>query len=100
MNITREYEPDTDLEAFLERHGLSIVISKRPRTDCLPIFMARFSPAVEISHNGCLMSLSGNGYTEDSAIEDLARKASNNKLIVGAYTENRKEISPVKIIVK
>lgn len=98
MKIERKPADRQTLEAFADQHGLTMEIAERTRTDlarCFDYSKMRFYAAfkgVDVS-DGCMLSNShGNGGTEDEALQDYARQISGKKLVLGAFTAERREI--------
>ncbi len=52
----------------------------------------------EVMKDGCLISSYGNGNTIDEALIDYATQVSCERVVFGAYTKNRREISFPKLI--
>lgn len=86
--------PKMTLTAFARKHDLRIEIHERP----VPVgHYARFYAVlrgVEITANGILTSTFGNGADRNEAKRNLARALNLKRLVVGAYTPERKEFGP------
>ena len=98
MLIDRKPANRQTLEAFADQNGLTMEVAERTRTDlarCFDYSKMRFYAAfkgVDVSE-GCMLSNShGNGGTEDDALRDYARQISGKKLVIGAFTVERREV--------
>lgn len=93
MKIERALVKRESLESFADTHNLTLSITEREKPDCYRLrYYVDFKHA-EIKRDGCLISLTGNGTTEDEAIEDYMKQISGELLIVHAYDKSkRKEI--------
>lgn len=77
MKIIRELQPRDTIEAFAEKHGLtmSVVEVCLMASATATQFRARFT---ELGRD----ATSGSGSTEDEAIEDYARRLSRTEIVV------------------
>ena len=88
MKITRSHSVSMSVGAFAEQHGLAMKVHKR--TD--GSFSAEFEGA-EVRRGTCmLLSMSGEGFTEELAISDYAQQLSGQLMIVDALRDTRREI--------
>ena len=98
MQIERKPANRQTLEAFADQHGLTMEIVERTRTDlarCFDYSKMRFYAGfkgVDVSDGCMLIGSVGNGGTEDDALRDYARQISGKKLVIGAFTPERREI--------
>ena len=99
-------EPET-LNGFAEKYGLQILVKERSsslnRDGRLSSgvkftrYMASLrrqsdSAIVEVMENGMLCGKSGNGDTIEEAASDLARSLAGNRVAIGAYGPDRKNV--------
>lgn len=85
-------------ESFCEKHGLKVVVKERPIGGDGP--RHRFYADLRSPEDGCtevkdgvmLISVHGNGPTVVDAIKDLAPRLLSKRLVVNAYSRNRREI--------
>jgi len=102
MKIERVLVPETTIEVFAELHGLTMCVSERgeaSRNYTGYRYSASFR-SVEIRSGGCLISLSGNGNTEEAAISNYAQAISEKPLVIDAYKKTRKELDPVRFVAR
>ena len=86
--------PSTSFEEFAGQHGLVMEIHEHPASLGLgpgSRYFASFH-GVEVSEPGILVGKYGNGATKEEAIADYAKKLRGQRLVVGAYTDKRREI--------
>ena len=85
------------LEEFANEHKLTMLVTERNPNDLgsrwHPVFRfyAQFDGA-SVKNGPMLTGAHGNGETIDDAIEEYMREISGQTLILGAYTDSRKEI--------
>ena len=79
------------LEEFAERHNLKMIVKERSHIESPTRFYAYFDGA-EFKDKSFLISMYGNGSNEQEAIYNYAREISGKLMVIGAYTDNRKEI--------
>lgn len=92
MNITRKPIPVTTIEEFADKHDLEMEMHERKREVGDPTrYYCRFERA-ELSEGTMLRGAFGNGATEEEAIADYAKEISLGRLVINAYTRERKEI--------
>lgn len=98
MQIERQPANRMTLEAFADKHDLTMEIVERTRTDLhhsfdfgANRFYANFKNT-ETKEGACLCGTHGNGGTEAQAMADYAKLISGKLLVVGAFTESRREI--------
>lgn len=94
MKIARTYPAAATLAEFVDRHDLTISMHQRlldVYTSRLPRFWCRINNA-EIMDAGLLSSATGDGDTEEAALDDLRRHLSRRRIAIGAYTPQRREI--------
>jgi len=77
--------------------GIDLVVNERPYHTNLSRFYVSFKDG-ESMEKGCLVTYSGNGNTIDEALSDYASEISCRRMVYGAYTNDRKEITLPKII--
>lgn len=90
MNIERESIASMGIEDFAEQHGLTMLISERPRNDAAK-FYARFKGA-DVKEQHVLIGVHGNGATEADAIQDYANQISLKCLVLRADYPDRRVI--------
>lgn len=94
MNIIDNSFPSTSFKEFADQHGLVMEICEHPASLGLgpaARYHASFHGA-EVSEPGVLVGAYGNGPTKEAAIADYARELRGRRLVVGAYTDKRREI--------
>lgn len=98
MNIEMHEKDRSTLAAFAEKHGLTMEIHERTPRD----LGARWSESeryyacfkdCEIKEGSILRGTFGNGATPDAAMAEYAEEISEQKLVFGAYTQDRTEIT-------
>lgn len=92
MKIERELIKNPTIEEFAEANDLTMVITERVG-DIHPDarFVARFRGA-ETKDGVMLLGVAGNGKTELIAINEYARRISNQLLVINAMSPTRREI--------
>ena len=103
MAVRVEARPRSTLGEFAVRHGLQMVVRERSARPGFPEghgarWYANFERAEIRTGNVGLLGAHGNGSTPEAAIADYGRQISEQLLIVGAYTPERREIE-VPIII-
>lgn len=98
MEIEAETIHEVTLADFAKRHGLVMQVKERPVPAGSPNrFYASFKNC-EVSVGGRFLSSTfGDGATQAEAIENYGRSISLQRLVIGAYTPERREIDPVRI---
>jgi len=85
------------LTKFADEHGLTMQIGERTETFYCGTdfenarFYARFKDC-EVADDHVLRGVYGNGSTPERAMDAYAKAISGQKLVVGAYTAQRREI--------
>lgn len=92
MKINTTLQPRSTLEEFADKHGLVMEVNERPPKYNLPPFYASFK-GVEITDGSFLRSAFGNGEIPEEAIADYIIELSENRIVVDAYKETRREIN-------
>lgn len=93
MKIERHLQPREGLNAFAHAHDLTMAVRERGVfRGALPKFYARFKHVEVMKQPGFLISISGNGETEQEATADYTRRISGTLLVVDAMLESRREI--------
>jgi len=93
MEIKRNFISRMPIEDFADMHGLVMEINERRNAAAnrLHRYYANFQHT-EVKDGGFLCSAFGNGNTPDEAVADYAREISEKRLVLNAYTPDRKEI--------
>lgn len=81
--------------------GYELEVNERPISSASIKGLHRFYVSFkegEVMQGGCLIGSSGNGNTIDEALQDYAKQISCTRMVFGAYTNNRKEISFPKLV--
>ena len=81
--------------------GYELEANERPISSASRVGLHRFYVSFkegEVMQGGCLIGSSGNGNTIDEALQDYAKQISCTRMVFGAYTNNRKEISFPKLV--
>lgn len=98
MKTTIEKIPEVTIEELADANGLEMVVKERELPEGNPArFHASFKNC-EVKGNGVLISSFGNGATPEEAIANYGREIHLKTLVCHAYTENRREIRPVRIL--
>lgn len=93
MKIIRELIKRQTIEEFAVEHDLVMKIVERSTTSS-PVqdrFFCHFEH-IEEKDGSCLISASGNGNTEQEAINDYAKRISEKYLVYNAYKDDRRTI--------
>lgn len=90
MEIERKVIPrlPKTIEEFADLHCLTMVVTECDYRE----FHAAFKGAEVQQGNIGLLSAYGRGHSEESAIDDYARRISGQSLIIDAYLDSRREI--------
>ncbi len=86
------------IDEFCQEFEREVVVRERSGKD-FPIgsplrFYACFEPSANCKDDGLLRGTMGNGITVNAAIADLGREFSEERIILDAYTEARREVGP------
>jgi hypothetical protein len=95
VRINRHLIERVTLEKFAERHSLVLEMFERHPSLAGQFgkYFCYFSKIEEsVGEGSGLQGISGNGSTEDWAMNDYAQRLSNKKLIYDAHGQDRKEI--------
>lgn len=95
MKIERNLLTRMTIEEFAEKHDLTMSVYERTGP-ILPRFYAYFRGA-EVKEGDILIGISGDGDSEEEAIKDYAKQISTRRLVLGAYTPERREIDVPKL---
>lgn len=98
MKVERELVRTSTLEAFADKHGLTMKVVERPMSVGSATRFYAFFQGAEVKDGCMLISVSGNGPTEEAAIADYGPQISERNLIVDAYSETRREIRVPRIV--
>jgi len=83
-------EPST-FEEFLVHKDIVVIVKERPLSYNLPRYYA-YATGVEIKEGSILISIHGNGNTQEEALQELKRELAGGKLLVkNAYKSDREE---------
>lgn len=104
MKITVDKIVTVALQDFADLHGFEIIVKERPTSIMRDMGMeetdryyAQFEN-VEVSGDGVLIGIFGNGMTPHDAIVNYCQEIEGKKLIFKAYSTQRKEIwAPVAL---
>lgn len=91
MKIERDLLVRCTIEQFAEEHDLIMEVHERHPNSDPTRFYARFKDA-ELSDGIVLSGVYGDGATEEEAIRAYARRISRGFLVIGAFTEGRRDI--------
>jgi hypothetical protein len=92
MKIDRNPIPETTIELLACMNDLTMVVCERPVHIGAPNrFYAHFKNA-EVKGDGVLVGSYGDGATEEDAIKAYAREISEKRLVINAFSADRKEI--------
>lgn len=75
---------------FMDENDLTLEVDERSITSKHPRWYVSIERA-EIKDGACLMSLSGNGWTELEAMTDLILQINGRRMVVNAYGNDRRE---------
>lgn len=88
--IESQWRPS--IEEFAEKYNLTMKVTERDlRVRHPQLYYARFDGA-EIKGDCILRSAYGNGHTPEEAIANYANEISGKLLVIGAFTDGRREI--------
>lgn len=98
MKIKREVIPEMTIEEFADANNLVMRVNERrvPTTD--PNRYYAYFEGCEVMESGFLISESGNGMTENDAINDYAKRISLKRIAFHAYGPDRLEINVPRLI--
>lgn len=88
----------TDLEKEI---GYELEVNERPINSLNEKILNRFYVSFkdgEVMQGSCLLGKYGDGNTIDEALKDYANQISCTRMVFGAYTNNRKDISIPKLV--
>lgn len=95
MNIIKEFIPTCTFDEFADQHGLVMLIKERAVDGKLigpdARYFAHFKDS-DVSEPGVLIGRYGNGASPEKAIEQYARELIGARLVIDAYTPERREI--------
>jgi len=98
MKIKRENIPSMTIEQFADAHNLVMEVNERRRPEGDPSrYYAHFEHC-EVGGDGFLRGAYGNGATPEDAITEYAAAISLKRLVVGAYTPERREIDVPRLL--
>jgi hypothetical protein len=98
MKITRKEIPQMTIEEFAEKNELEMEIHERPRPVGDPSrYYAHFRRA-EVKDGGMLVGSYGDGATPELAIENYAPQISLRRLVIDAYSEQRRELEVPRLV--
>jgi hypothetical protein len=98
MKIKREDIPSMTIEQFADAHNLVMVVMERRLPEGDPSrYYARFEHC-EVGGDGFLRGEFGNGRTPEEAIADYATAITLKRIVVGAYTPERREIDVPRLL--
>jgi hypothetical protein len=88
--------PDMTIDEFAEKHNLTMELRESAmdgwtRKQGLPRYIASFKGA-EVKGDSVLSSEFGDGNTPEAAIENYAQQVRGELLVIGAFSESRREI--------
>lgn len=90
VNIKRVGDGPMTIEAFADRHDLTMDVQERRGISGHQRFWAAFH-RVEIGENGVLTGAYGNGATPEEAIAQYAKRIQGEHLVQNAYSPDRTE---------
>lgn len=90
MKIETHTYPESTIEEFADEHGL--VMEVRERNEIGNSHWYAHFKNVEVKGDGVLIGKFGNGATPGDAIANYAKEISDTTLVVGAYSEERRDI--------
>ena len=92
MKIKREDVPSMTIEQFADAHNLVMEVRERRRPEGDPArYYAHFENC-EIGGDGILRGAFGDGRTPEDAIANYAAEITLKRIVIGAYTPERREI--------
>lgn len=100
MKVRLHKIPESTLEDFADKHGLTMVVRERGGKNAKTgtAFFACFERAELATQDGYfLISIYGDGHTPEEAIEAYGRKISEGQLVVDAFRDTRREIRVPRI---
>ncbi len=93
INLIKEQE----ILDFEKQIGYELEITERPIHSGLNRYYVSFKGG-ESMEDGLLVGHSGNGNTIDDALRDYCKQISCRRMVFGAYTNSRKEITFPKLV--
>jgi len=98
MKINRKDIPAMTLEQFADLHNLQMEVHERGRPEGDPArYYAHFAHC-EVVGDGVLISEFGDGSTPEEAIACYAEQITLKRIVIGAYTSERRELSVPRLI--
>ena len=97
MKIERFLVPESTIEDFAEKHGLTMEIHERSDSDPDSRFYANFAN-VELKFGPVLAGTHGNGPNEEAAIKNYAKEISLKSIIVNEASVARRVIQCPRFI--
>jgi len=98
MKIERNPLPATTIELLASTNDLTMVVCERPVYIGAPNRYYAYFKNAEVQGTGVLISSYGDGATEADAIKAYAREISGKRLVIDAYSMNRKEIDVPRLV--
>ena len=90
--------PETTIEEFARKHGLTLHVRERRTTvNSQMRFFASFENA-DVKDGSMLRGEFGNGNTPDGAARDYAERISLKRLAINAMQENRREVDVPRLV--
>lgn len=99
MEIKRSPIPRMTIEEFADEHGLVMEVVERGARweNTNEQYYAHFSDC-DIKDGGCLVGAFGNGSTEHEAIKAYAARISEQRIVINAFSDDRREIAVPRLI--
>ena len=98
MEIERHQLEEMTIEEFAENNNLIMEVHERDNPK-LPRCYAHFKHS-EIKDGICLSGKFGDGETEQEAIRNYAKEISGQMLVIGAFSNDRRNIQVPRLIEK
>jgi hypothetical protein len=98
METERHPVSEMTIEEFAENNNLIMEIHER-NDPKLPKHYAHFKLS-DIKEGSCLIGKFGDGETEQEAIRNYAKEISGQLLVIGAFSNNRRNIQVPRLIEK
>jgi len=98
MKIKREDVPSMTLEQFADVHNLVMKVSERRRPEGDPARYCAHFENCEIGGDGFLRGEFGDGRTPEEAIANYAAAITLKRIVIGAYTPERREIDVPRLM--
>lgn len=101
MKIEREDVPQMTIEEFAEKHDLVMEVRERPYPVGSPgRYYASFKNS-DTMEDGCIVGTHGDGPTPEAAIKDYAAELSLKRLVLNAFTKQKRiEINVPRLVQK